>query len=315
MPFGRFYKTLFIPGLEGQYKVWKSDYSSLANKVDEIIQFGNLIGCYDIVSDRENLGPNLTVLNMIALWRSTFPNWTQLVGPNEIMALNFPDKWTNKKSGAILRNKWFTDKKSDQFLVASVNKKRLLTHGGLTYGEWVSLGKPTTAEETASLLHEKYYSKLHLGRCFKLNGKPSFSANPVFADPLRETYISWVTAPEALPFDQVHSAGGMNTYEGRAGISSSLSLLPYIDRVNHTRYGSIVEINGQTLTSVHEEYDRREKIIPSVPRPWRHYVEKIPVVDTRDDLFTGPDYDPNNLSKHKPSNLPDSPSARALYKD
>lgn len=289
MPKARFYKTLFLPPIEGQHLIWKNSYAPIAGKVDEIVQLGNLVGCSDRMKDNSYNGPNAAVLSYIALWKSTYSNWTQVVGPNEIMALNFPDEWTNIESNRLLRRRWLTDHKKNwsAFLTAGVNKGRLVTHGGLTHGEWVKIGKPKTAEEAAERLNDKYCGTLYQGKCFKLNKRPNFSANPIFADPVMEVYPSWITAEEDTPFDQVHSGGGLNTIQGRLALNEKYSLLLHVDNVRYFSFGSLVEITGHTFLSIAPDITK-DKIIRKLPEPWNVYIEKIPVIDMRDDYFIDP---------------------------
>lgn len=283
MPRARFYKTLFIPGIEGQYNLWKHELLPIVAKVDEIVQMGNLIGCSPRMKDREKLGPNISVLNYVALWRSTFSNWTQLVGPNEIMALNFPDEWTNTESNRILRRRWL-EGEENRFQVASVSKGRLVTHGGLSHGQWVEIGRPETAEEAARLLNEKFSGSLSLGRAFRLGQVPNFSVDPVFADPVREVYPSWITAPDVMPFGQMHSGGGINTPEGREALTAPFSLLTHV-QVKYLNFGSLVELpQGGSFISISPELPQ-DRIVKYLEMPWRFYIEKTPVVDLRDELF------------------------------
>lgn len=280
----RYYKSLFIPPLEGQQRIWKNDIANIAQGMDEIIQLGNLIGCYDTVKDGEKTGGNLYTLRYIMLWRATFSHWTQLVGPNEIMALNFPDEWTNLESNGILRQKWFDKDDPGRFNTAAVNKGRLVTHGGLTYGQWVEIGRPQTAQEAADALNEKFNQSLYQGECFRLNGKPSFWANPIFADPVREVYPSWITAPESPPFHQLHSGGGLNTRDGRAAMYERFSFMQFIDYSSYTNFGGMVRIKGKNFYSVFHDI-KRETNLSKIPSPWQLYIEKMPVIDTRDEIF------------------------------
>ena len=283
MPRARYYKTFFLPGLEGQYLLWKNEAAKIAARVDEIVQMGNLIGCSERMKDKERLGPNLATLNYIALWRSTYSNWTQLIGPNEIMALNFPDEWTNMDSNRILRRRWLEDTESP-FLVASSNKGRLVSHGGLTYGQWVAIGRPTEAKEAARLLNEKFSKSLYLGRSYRLGNVPNYSADPVFADPVWELYPSWISAPEPMPFHQVHASGGLNTQLGHEALTAPFSLFSHVE-VNYLSFGSLLTLpDGGKFYSLSPEFPRDE-IIKWLPTPWRFYIEKTPVVDMRDEIF------------------------------
>jgi hypothetical protein len=280
----RFHKTFFMPSLEGQFKLWKNELSTINPKVDEIIQLGNIIGCSPLTKDKETRGPNEALLNFIGLWRSTYSNWTQIIGPNEILALNFPDEWTNMTSNRILRKRWL-EGELGRFQVASVSKGRLVTHGGLTYGLWCELGRPTDVHEVARLLNERYAGSLYQGPCYRLGNGPNFAANPIFAHPYRELYPSWITSQEPMPFKQIHGSLGLNSVDGRAALQDSFTSLEYLEKVSYTFYGSVVTVRGgKTFLNVAPEFPV-DKLVSYVPSPWRLYIEKIPVVDLRDELF------------------------------
>lgn len=269
----KFKKTIFLPSIEGQHKLWKSEIAPACNDADEVVQLGNVIGCDDVARDKKTLGPNEAVLKYLILYRSTQDKWTQIVGTNEMAALNFPDEWTNATSRQILRNSWFA--KEPRMVTASVNKGRLVTHGGLTYGEWLSIGSPDTAEEAAGRLNEKYYGTVYQGSCFKLGNAPNFSANPIWCDPVMEMYPSWITAPVAMPFGQVHGSNNLNSVESRALISDKHSPLSFFDQVRFTSYGSRVFIKGIQILGVNLELPK--KLISSVPQPQSLYIEKLDI--------------------------------------
>lgn len=279
----RFWKTLFISDIAGQYKFWKTELAPLVNNVDEVVQLGNLIGCTDLVKDGERTGSNLTVLNYVALYRSTFSNWVQIMGPNEILALSFPDEWTNYESNRLLRKRWLKEDEN-RFLVASVNKHRLVTHGGLTHGAWVDLGRPETAEEAAELLNKRWQGTLYQTPAYRLGDPPNYRSAPIFADPIREVYPSWITSGEVMPFDQVHSAGGSNTQAGHEAIAAENSNFDYVESIRHTRFGSITQINGGEFLALTPELPK-DRLVNRLPEPWQIYIEKVPVVDRRDELF------------------------------
>lgn len=241
------------------------------NLADEVIQLGNVIGCNDRVKDRKNAGPNEASLKFLILYRSTEDKWTQLAGTNEIAALNFPNEWTNTNSRQILRNSWFS--KEPTMFTASTNKGRLVTHGGLTFGEWLTIGSPDTAEEAAERLNEKYAATIYQGPCFKLGGAPNFYANPIWADPLNETYPSWITAPIEMPFDQVHGGVAANSRLGRKMINDKTSILNHFDDVRYTTYGARVFIKGRQILGVNIELP--EELIVSIPEPQSVYIEKV----------------------------------------
>lgn len=265
-----YHRTLFLTSLKGQYKLWRRELAPACNKVDSIVQFGNIIGCNPLVKDKDSFGANEAILKLVLLYRSTQENWTQLIGTNEIAALNLPKEWTNATSRKILRDAWLGDNPTMQ--VAAVDKGRLLTHGGLTYGEWLSIGSPESVREAANRLNEKYAGTLHQGSCFKLDGIPNFAANPIWADPVTELYNSWITAPVPMPFDQVHGAGNLNTAEGRLLLGESSSLLNYADQIRFRKYGSLITVKQMQFTAI--EINLPENIITMVPQHQSLYIEK-----------------------------------------
>lgn len=285
-PRARYYKTLFIPALYGQFKVWRNDLTSIAVKVDEIIQLGNLVGCDPVANDNASprkTGPNASILSYVELWRSTYDNWIQLIGPNEIMALNFPDAWTNMTSNKILRSRWFEDP-DEGFKIAAVSKGRLVTHGGLTHGLWKAIGSPTTAEETAAILNEKYYGTLYQGQSWALGDAPNFSANPIFADALRETYPSWVTSEDKMPFSQIHAGNSLNTVDGKRLRKLDDGILQHLGDVQLMDAGSVSYVGEKFFIGL-TTLIPTDKLVNRLPPPSRFYVERIPVIDLRSSLF------------------------------
>lgn len=240
-------KTLIVPSLDGQYKLWKNDLVLEANEANEIYQLGNLISINDNFKDKEVKGPNRAILGFIDLFKSTTTQWHQIIGTNEITALNFPDNWTNKYSLRFLKRWWFDD---GFFKVADVSKNRLVTHGGLTYGEWVNIGRPETAREAAGLLNEKYAKTLYQGECFKLGNGPNYAANPIWSDPYIELYNSWLTTTEVCPFNQLHGSAALNRPFAREMINSELTPLFFLSSLSFRKWGSIAQIKGAYFTAV-----------------------------------------------------------------
>jgi hypothetical protein len=268
-----YHRTLFLTGIQGQYKIWKTDFASACNRSDSVVQFGNLIGCNDFVKDRDSFGANEAVLKFVMLYRSTQEKWTQLVGANEIAALNLPKEWTNATSRKILRDAWLGE--NPTMTVAAVDKNRLLTHAGLTYGEWLSIGSPETAIETASRLNEKYMGTIYQGPCYRLGDAPNFAANPIWADTVMELYSSWITAPVPMPFDQMHGSGNLSNESSRSLLTDKTSLLSYVDEVRFQKFGSLVTVKGMQFTAI--DLQLPDEITPSVPRPKSVYIEKLKV--------------------------------------
>lgn len=266
----KFLRVLYLPSIEGQAKLWRNLFERETAASDEVYQFGNLIGLNENAKDlTENLGGNMDILIAVAT-RMHLSRWNQFVGPNEIVALNAPNQWTNQKSRKILRDMWMGD---NPIHVAAAVRGRLLSRGGLTYGEWLDLGRPQTAARAAHLLNEKYQRTLYQGRCFMLGDAPNYSANPIWAHPSRELYPSWLTAPEALPFDQLTGGGSLNEPEGRRLTDGEDSIYKYLDKVRYYRYGSKLEINGQRIISL--GLTLPEEQIAGLSQDRQLYVEKL----------------------------------------
>lgn len=271
----KYLRVLYLPGIEGQYKLWRNVFERETAASDEVYQFGNIIGLNENAKDiSENRGFNQDLLVAIAS-RLSLGRWTQLVGPNEIASLNLPEEWTNQKSRKLLRDMWMGD---DSMKVAVAVRGRLISHGGLTHGEWVEIGRPETAAKAARLLNEKYQKTLYQGRCFALGNPPNYSANPIWAHPSRELYPSWITAPEALPFDQVTGGGSLNEAEGRLLADGDESLYRWADTMRYRRYGSKIEINGQRIISVGLELP--EETLSQIPQDRQLYVERLVLSST-----------------------------------
>lgn len=266
----KYHKTIFLPGLHGQFKLWKREIAGYCNRAEEVVQFGNIIGCNDYVKDYEQRGANEATLKYVLLYQNTEDNWTQLVGPNEIAALNMPDEWTNKVSRQILRNNWLSS--TPIMKVAGVHQGRLVTHGGLTYGEWLSIGSPESPETASERLNDKYQGTLYQGHSYALGGAPNHSANPIWCDPILELYPSWITAPVNMPFGQVHAGRNLNSDVGRTIINEEHSIFKYADKINFRKYGSITQIGENKIIGIDIPLDGR--VLTSLPRPYAFYVEK-----------------------------------------
>ena len=260
-------RTLFLGDLEAQYKICRQELEQqLLPEVDCVISLGNLISCSRAAKDRKDLGRNEVVLTF---WdRIELPK-VRLAGPNEIMALNFPKEWTNNASNTVLRDSWLSEEPT--MVAAAVEKGRLLTHGGLTYGEWLNLGRPQTAVEAAELINEKYLRTLNQGPCFKTDGTPSIQANPLWADPVLELYPSWVMAPEPCPFDQVHGGESLNTVLGRAAASYETHPLSYVDSLSYRKFGSLTVIQGSVFRAI--DLDLPPTLVNGVPSDRAFYIE------------------------------------------
>lgn len=266
----KYYKTVFLTDLYGQYKLWRTEIAKSCNRADKIIQFGNIIGCNSFAKDKESFGPNESILKYILLYRATEDNWLQLIGPNEIAALNLPDEWTNKRSRQILRNSWLSE--NPNMFTAGVHDGRLVSHGGLTYGEWLTIGSPKTAEIAAERLNEKYAGTLYQGPSQTLGNAPNYSANPIWANPVLETYPSWLTSPVEMPFSQIHSGLSLNSKLGRSAVNADLSLYGYAQKILYRSYGSHFVKDEEEIIGL--EIPLEGKILNVMPQPHTIYVEK-----------------------------------------
>ena len=240
--------TVFVSSLNGQYRIWDNDIKDVCRSSDTTVVMGNMVNIDSTLCDKGVRTPNQNVCESVTDCATT-NNVRILVGPHEMMALNNPGVWTNDFSDDIIRTLWLD---TDQATVALSHHGRLVTHGGMTYGEWLSIGEPNTAEEAAQRLNDKYAGTLYQGPSMALGDSPSMCANPVWADVFTELYPSWILAPKPCPFDQVHASGDVNTDEGREAIKNPHSLLYYMggDNVEYKKYGSVVSIKGASFTGV-----------------------------------------------------------------
>lgn len=266
------HRTLFIADMHGQYNVWKNNVTVAANESDTVIQMGNLIGCNDFAKDHKTRGPNEAIVTFAKIWNATDERSVQLVGPNEIMALNSPGEWTNSTTDKNLRDAWLPQ--DAPMITAYVDKGRLVTHGGVTYGEWVKIGKPETADDAAQRLNEKYFRTLNQGSSLALGNVPNFAANPIFADPILETYGSWITAEERCPFPQIHAEKSLTRKESRALVTETgvFTLQGYVENPSYRSFGSLCEIREQVFIAV--DLDLEGKIINRLTRPKNLYMEQ-----------------------------------------
>lgn len=240
----KYFNTLLIPSLQGQHKLWKSDVLPQCQKADAIVNFGNIIGCHPQVTKKGNE----RILSYLNLFRTYSENWTQLIGPNEIAALNAPDEWTNFTSIEHLQREWLEH--DGLYTVACESNNRLLTHGGLTHGEWESIDKPQDAKTAAQRINEKYSQSLYQGPSLRIGDRPNISANPIWTDALHELYPSWIGYSDSCPFDQIVASVSLNSIPGRKHIQTPESLLSHIDDTQFRSFGSIARIGEAEIISI-----------------------------------------------------------------
>lgn len=261
-------RTLFLGDLEAQYKICRNELEmQVGPTLDEVIQLGNLISVARAAKDKKESGRNETVL---AFWdKFNVTKKTRLMGDNEMAALNFPTEWTNNASNTFLREGWLTE--TPTIFTATHHMGRLVTHGGLTWGEWVAIDRPPTAEKAAEALNAKYAQTLYQGSCWKIDSRPNGAANPIWADPILETYASWVLTEEHCPFDQIHGGESLNTVRGRAAASYETSQLFYIDGVSYRKFGSLAIINEAVFRGI--DLSLTPRTLPSLPKDKAFYIE------------------------------------------
>lgn len=267
-------RTLFIAELLGNPELWKNVIAQEAQGADRIVQLGNLLSHFTVRKDGDETGPNLQLMRLVNAYRYTQDDWLQIAGPNEMLALNAPGVFTNGNTERLLRESWFrTEDNPDPWMkIAAVDKGRLVSHGGLTHGLWREIGSPETAEEAADALEYRYRNTVYQGAATNLGGPPNFSANPIWADPLLETYPSWITAEEPCPFGQIHGAANLNTARGQILRGESSSYFKWFDRVLYKPYGSISEIRGTQFIGLYLGLPLEQ--VRWLPESWSLYLEE-----------------------------------------
>lgn len=262
-------RTLFFGDMEAQHKIWQTDLEPILEGLNSVVQLGNLISCTVEAADKKEYGRNEAILT---LWdKSEAKNKVKLIGQNEMVSLSFPEEWTNSRSSMMIRDAWLS--KEPTWFTAIEDKKRLVTPAGLTYGEWVSIGRPEDAFEAASRLHEKYIHTLHQGDCFRLTGRPNMAANPIWADPVLELYPSWILAEEECPFDQIHGGETLNVERGRSAVADPSNILHYLDTVSYKPFGSISTVKEAVFRGI--GLDLLGESMTSLPKDKSFYVESF----------------------------------------
>lgn len=242
--------VLYLPPLHGQYEAWELHLQQLVLQCGLVVSLGNIVGLHPHAVETRGAGSrdrnSVLVDNVLGSWGAS-SRWLQLVAPNDVVALSSPDSGLlDKRAHRTLRDAYFNDaprKSTAHMRVAYSVNGRLVTHGGLTHGEWVNIGRPTTAKKAAGLLNEKYRHELWFGESVSVGSPPNLAANPVFADGLHELYPSWLYAGERCPFAQV-TAQSVNNIRGRFALGSEFHPLYWLNRtmIQFPRIGSVVNI-------------------------------------------------------------------------
>lgn len=167
------------------------------------------------VGDLIHRGPDSDgVVQLVDRMMTDHPGrWVQLVGNHEAQYLTEVPRflWKERLDKATVRTvqNWWND--GSMRVAAAISGPTddwLVTHAGLTRGYWSTvLGEPSTAPYAAralnGLIHTIHAPVLFAGGVL-IDGEVSATAGPLWACAGNELLESWLTAPGALPFSQVH---------------------------------------------------------------------------------------------------------------
>lgn len=263
-------RTAFIAKINGQYKIARNHLPKVIGRSDRSYFMGNMVGFNEYASDHNSDTPNQNTITTINLMRQTY-DVTLLAGPNEMACLHYPDEYTSDTTIEILSHWWFA--KNNVLKVAAADRGRLISHGGLTYLAWKEIGSPKTAEQAAELINEKYGKSERHTSAYQLGFAPSYRASPVWADPLMETYPSWITSGEAMPFPQIHSRTSLSSFVGRKKMNDEVDPLYFLEKKKlYPTFGSTATISGKQMTAI--DLDIGDKILTSIPKPKNFFIEK-----------------------------------------
>lgn len=264
-------KTLVLSNLQGLTQLWKNETVKVANSVDKVLIAGNIVSLMPTIKDGAQKGPNITMLRLATTYIDSHDDGEILVGPNEIVAISNPRVWVNDRSLAILRERWLETPQL-AMKTATVLNGRLVTHGGLTHGEWLAIGAPENVYDAEKALNAKYFGKLFTDSCYSIGGRPNYAADPIFAHPFKEFYPSWLTSNDEMPFGQILGSRSLGSEEGREAMGSTENPLQYLSKVSLRKFGSIAYVNGQEITSI--GHKPRGAQIRALPETESYYIEK-----------------------------------------
>jgi hypothetical protein len=201
-----------------------------------VIQVGDLI-------DR---GPDTAgVLAIVRDRMAGSPRWVQLVGNHELQYLGGGRFWQDPIAAAdadLLRSWWLRERVHIATAVRTTEGDELLvTHAGLTFDAWRALGEPVTAATAAELLNTRP-DELIWGH-----------DGPLWAES-RQVYESWLGAPVAAPFGQVHGHSSIVDYNHRRWVCGSrISQRSTVDwAARHT----VTRISGHQFIGVDPKHGR-----------------------------------------------------------
>ena len=216
--------TIFIIGdIGGQLKVFNRILKKIGVKSNyklpddiKVIQVGDLTR-----ASPKFLSQNTIILETIKNIINANPSrWIQLYGNHESAALGGPKKsdWDIEKSYDskclyLLDNLW-KDKKIKLAHTFSLNNKDyLVTHAGITYHRWKSLGQPQAykAEKIINKDCGKDFSKISKAGILVEN-ETVLTADTQWAEVNKELYLPWIKNSE-MPFSQIHGHASPYNWE------------------------------------------------------------------------------------------------------
>ena len=266
-----FDSKLFVPGLHGQVRVMEKRYEPLIDSVDSTITLGNMLRLAPFLEmgtsaddEYRNVSPVVENANLMKqIWGranlSAVP-FVNVIGANEVIYLNLPKSQADNylrdtKTGInFVREGWLTDEKRNpaafRYYVAVEADGRLITHAGLSHGEWVNLGRPQTARQAAYALNMKYLGTLYQGECLRMGNGVNFAANPIMGHPIAEVYSSWMATSERCPFPQLHGSLSLRDATGHEALSTYMHPLYYAEKMNYHRWGTSITLHGTPFYAV-----------------------------------------------------------------
>jgi hypothetical protein len=201
-----------------------------------VIQVGDLI-------DR---GPDSAgVLAMVRDRMDGVPRWIQLVGNHELQYLGGGRFWQDPIVAAdadLLRSWWLRERVRIAAAVRTADGDDLLiTHAGLTYDAWCALGEPVTATTAAELLNTRPDELIWA------------SDGPLWAESW-QVCESWLAAPVAAPFGQVHGHSSIVDFRSRSWACGSR--IRQRSTVDWTARHTVTRISGSRFIGVDPRHGR-----------------------------------------------------------
>jgi hypothetical protein len=201
-----------------------------------VIQVGDLI-------DR---GPDTRgVLAIVRDRMDAAPRWIQLVGNHVLQYVGGGKFWWDPIAAAdadLLRSWWLRERVRIAAAVRTANGEDLLvTHAGLTFDAWRTLGEPVTAATAADLLNTRPDELVWA------------ADGPLWADS-RQVYQSWSAAAVAAPFGQVHGHSSIVDFRSRSWMCGSR--IRQRSTVDWNARHTVTRISGRRFIGVDPKHGR-----------------------------------------------------------